>query len=74
MVCGPLGRGGHAAELLSGSKSVVEGYRTTESFYGLCRERRIEAPILTEVYRILYENKAPADALAALMSRELKKE
>ncbi len=69
-----LGRGGHATELLGGCKSVVEGYRTTEAFYGLCRERRIEAPILTEVYRILYENKSPADALAALMSRELKKE
>lgn len=69
-----LGRGGNAAELLRGSRSVVEGYRTTESFHGLCRERRIEAPILTEVYRILYEGKVPADALAALMSRELKKE
>lgn len=69
-----LARGGRAADLLDRSRSVVEGYRTTESFYGLCRERNIDAPILTEVYRVLYEHKAPAAALAALMSRELKKE
>lgn len=69
-----LGRGHRAAELLEGSKFVVEGYRTTESFHGLCRERNIDAPILSEVYRVLCENKAPAAALAALMSRELKRE
>lgn len=69
-----LGRGRRAAELQGESKFIVEGYRTTESFFGLCRERNIDAPILTEVYRVLYENKAPAAALAALMSRELKRE
>lgn len=69
-----LGRGRSAADLQSESRFVVEGYRTTESFYGLCRERGIDAPILTEVYRVLYENKTPAAALAALMSRDLKKE
>jgi glycerol-3-phosphate dehydrogenase (NAD(P)+) len=52
----------------------VEGYKTTESFRELCREKKIEAPILNEVYRILYEKKKPADALAALMTRELRRE
>ena len=32
------------------------------------------APILNEVYAILYEKKKPADALHALMTRELKRE
>lgn len=69
-----LGEGKSAVELIAASKSVVEGYRTTESFAGLCVERRIDAPILAETYRILYDGKSPAEALAALMKRELKRE
>jgi len=69
-----LGQGRKAADLIAESKSVVEGYRTAKSFYELCRERQIDAPILTEVHRILHEGKPPAAALAALMTRELKRE
>jgi glycerol-3-phosphate dehydrogenase (NAD(P)+) len=69
-----LGEGKMAADLIAASKSVVEGYRTTESFYGLCKAREIDAPILGEIYRILYEGKPPAEALMALMTRELKRE
>ncbi|MBW8781193.1 MAG: NAD(P)-dependent glycerol-3-phosphate dehydrogenase [Verrucomicrobia bacterium] len=69
-----LGEGKKAAELIAASKSVVEGYRTTDSFAGLCAERGLDAPILFETRRILYEGRAPADALAALMMRELKRE
>jgi glycerol-3-phosphate dehydrogenase (NAD(P)+) len=69
-----LGEGKKAADLIAASKSVVEGYRTTQSFAGLCKERGIDAPILTEIHRILYEGKPPAEALTALMTRELKRE
>ena len=69
-----LGQGKKAVEVIAASKSVVEGYRTTEAFAGLCAARGIEAPILTEINRILYEGKAPAEALSALMTRELKRE
>jgi len=69
-----IGAGGRAAELLAGRRSVVEGYKTTQAFYGLCAEREIEAPILCEVHSILFEEKPPAEALASLMTRELKEE
>lgn len=69
-----IGEGRPAAGLMAGRRTVVEGYQTTESFAGLCAERRIDAPILGEVHAILFENKKPADALAALMTRELKRE
>jgi len=69
-----IGAGKSATELLAGRKTVVEGHRTTEALYGLCRERGITAPILAEVYAILYQQKKPADALHALMTRELKRE
>ena len=69
-----IGTGHSVEELLAGRKTVVEGHQTTEALYGLCRERGISAPILGEVYAILYQHKKPADALHALMTRELKRE
>ena len=69
-----IGAGRSVTELLAGRKTVVEGHRSTEALHGLCRERGITAPILAEIYAILYEHKKPADALHALMTRELKRE
>jgi glycerol-3-phosphate dehydrogenase (NAD(P)+) len=69
-----LGEGRTVKELLAGRRTVVEGYRTTESFHGLCMEQGINAPILAEVYRLLFAGQKPADALLALMTRELKRE
>lgn len=69
-----IGRGHGVAELLAGRRTVVEGHRTTQALYDLCRARGITAPILNEVYAILYEDKKPRDALLALMMRELKRE
>lgn len=69
-----IGMGRPVSELLANRKTVVEGYNTTRAFAGLCIERRIDAPILREVHAILCEGRKPADALAALMTRELKRE
>src|SRR3954468_6061605 len=69
-----IGAGKSVEELLAGRKTVVEGHRSTAALYGLCRQRGITAPILMEIYAILYEHKKPADALHALMTRELKRE
>lgn len=69
-----IGGGRSVSELLAHRKTVVEGYKTTESFAGLCAERGIDAPILRETHAILFEGKKPAAALAALMTRELKRE
>jgi glycerol-3-phosphate dehydrogenase (NAD(P)+) len=69
-----LGEGRTLRELLAGRRTVVEGYETAKSFHGLCQQRAIGAPILTEVYRLLYEEQKPADSLLALMTRELKRE
>ncbi len=69
-----LGRGAAVRDLMAGRRTVVEGYKTTESFHGLCRERGIDAPILAETYRIIFEDKPPMQALRDLMLRELKSE
>jgi len=69
-----IGAGRTAAELLGHRRSVVEGYKTTQSFHELCTERGIDAPILRQVYAILFEGKPAAAALHALMTRGLKSE
>ena len=69
-----IGAGHPVAELLAGRRTVVEGYRTTQALFDLCRQRGITAPILNEIHAILYEGKKPLDALLALMMRELKRE
>jgi glycerol-3-phosphate dehydrogenase (NAD(P)+) len=69
-----IGEGRQIAELLAGRKTVVEGFETTRSFAGLCAERGIDAPILAEVNAILFQGRRPADAIFALMMRELKRE
>ncbi len=69
-----IGEGRAVAELMAHRKTVVEGYKTTQSFHGLCVEKSIDAPILREMHAILFEGKAPAKALHALMTRGLKRE
>lgn len=69
-----VGEGHRVADLMANRRTVVEGYKTTESFAGLCMERSIDAPILRETHEILVGGKKPAAALAALMTRELKRE
>ncbi len=69
-----IGEGENVESLLSGRKTVVEGYRSTASFYDMCRACGLEAPILQEVHAILYAGKDPGEALDTLMSRDLKPE
>ena len=69
-----IGQGSSISELLSGRRTVVEGYETTRSFTGLCAQKGIDAPILREMGAILFHGRRPADAIPALMMRELKRE
>jgi glycerol-3-phosphate dehydrogenase (NAD(P)+) len=69
-----IGEGRAITELLTGRRTVVEGYETTRSFAGLCAEKGIDAPILGETNAILFKGRRPGDAISALMMRELKRE
>jgi glycerol-3-phosphate dehydrogenase (NAD(P)+) len=61
-------------EILSEMKMVAEGVKTAKSIYDLSRKINVEMPICEEIYRILYENITPAEALVRLMTRSLKDE
>ena len=59
-------------EIVSGMKMVAEGIKTTKSAYELSKRMEVEMPIVEQVYRILYEDKNPKDAVKELMTRQLK--
>jgi glycerol-3-phosphate dehydrogenase (NAD(P)+) len=69
-----LGRGRKLEEILGGMKMVAEGVKTTLSAYQLTRKLGVEAPIIEQMYLILYEGKEARQAVADLMLRELKPE
>jgi glycerol-3-phosphate dehydrogenase (NAD(P)+) len=69
-----LGQGMKLREILRQTKSVAEGVATAESAYELSRKHNIEMPIIEQVYRILYDDKDPAQAVNDLMERSLKSE
>lgn len=65
---------GSPLELIGKRKTVVEGYWATRCFKELVNKSKIEAPILMELYAILYEGKPLKEAVGSLMMRELKAE
>ena len=69
-----IGRGATLAEVLAGKETVAEGVTTTRSAHALAAREGVEMPIVDAVYRVLFENHPPRDAIGALMSRELRSE
>jgi glycerol-3-phosphate dehydrogenase (NAD(P)+) len=69
-----LGRGEKLADILASMPQVAEGVYTAHSVYFRSHAMGVELPIMTEVYRVLYENKPPEESLSALMMRQPKKE
>src|SRR3990172_4520130 len=69
-----LGKGQKLPDILSEMRMVAEGIKTSEAAFDLAQENNIEMPITEQVYRVLYENKSPKDAVMELMTRRLKEE
>jgi glycerol-3-phosphate dehydrogenase (NAD(P)+) len=69
-----LGEGKKLADILAGMRMVAEGVKTTESAFNLAKRLGVEVPIIEQVFRVLYEDKSPRQAVMELMTRELKAE
>jgi glycerol-3-phosphate dehydrogenase (NAD(P)+) len=69
-----LGRGKSLEDILSGMNMVAEGVKTTLSTFQLAQKLRVEAPIVEQMYHILYQGKEARRAVTDLMLRELKPE
>ncbi|MBN9160284.1 MAG: glycerol-3-phosphate dehydrogenase [Myxococcales bacterium 68-20] len=66
-----LGKGRKLADILAGLGHVAEGVKTAKSAFDLGNKLGVELPIITETYRVLYEDKPALDAVKDLMGREL---
>jgi len=69
-----MARGKSLNDALATRETVAEGVVTTQSAHALAAREGIEMPIVAAVYRILFERHHPRDAIAELMSRELRAE
>ncbi|MFY9584654.1 MAG: NAD(P)H-dependent glycerol-3-phosphate dehydrogenase, partial [Candidatus Acidiferrales bacterium] len=69
-----LGKGRPLGEILGSMRMVAEGVGTTAAAVELARKVRVEMPITEQMHAVLYEGRAPRDAIRELMERRLKHE
>jgi glycerol-3-phosphate dehydrogenase (NAD(P)+) len=69
-----LGKGRKLSDILGEMREVAEGVKTTRAVYDLGRKLKVEMPITSSIYALLYENKPAAEAANELMGRPLKSE
>ena len=69
-----LGRGRKLDEIVGSTRMVAEGVSTTAATRTLARRLGIEMPITEQMWAVLYDGRAPRDAIRELMERRLKGE
>ncbi len=69
-----IGAGKKLKEVLKSMNMVAEGVETSRSASQLADQYKVETPITTEVYKILFEEKDPVKATTDLMTRDMKME
>ena len=69
-----IGAGMVLKDALKETEMVVEGVATTQSAYDLAKKYKIDMPITSEIYKVIYENKDPKKAVFDLMTRPPKVE
>jgi glycerol-3-phosphate dehydrogenase (NAD(P)+) len=65
-----IGQGLPLKKVLQEMQMVVEGVHTTKAAYELALNLKVEMPITSEVYQVLFEGKSPLQAVANLMQRK----
>ncbi len=69
-----IGAGKTLMQVLKSMKMVAEGVETSRSASMLAKKFKVETPITSEVYKILFEEKDPVKATTDLMTRDMKME
>ncbi len=69
-----IGKGRRLDDILREMTMVAEGVRTCKSAVALAQKYKVEMPICSEVYQVLFEDKSPKEAMNDLMNREVKPE
>jgi glycerol-3-phosphate dehydrogenase (NAD(P)+) len=69
-----IGVGRKLDEIIESMNMVAEGIKTTKSVHDWAVKNRVDMPITSAVYRVLFEDQDPKDALNTLMTRDPKEE
>ena len=69
-----LAEGRRLADVEAATRMIAEGARTVTSAVALAHRHGVSMPICIEVAAVLFDGKAPADALAALLGRAATRE
>ncbi len=69
-----IGKGKTLDEIKAGMTMVAEGVKTARSVTQWSRKNNVEMPITESVYKVLFENMNPKDAVNELMTRNAKEE
>ena len=69
-----IAKGQKLEDIVNSTSSIIEGATTTEAVYQLSKKYKVDMPIVSSVYQVLYKNKDPKDALADMMTRKRKPE
>lgn len=69
-----LGEGKDLKTTIREIGQVVEGVTTAREIHSLSQKMNVEMPISEQVYKVLYENLPPSEAVRALMERGIKSE
>ncbi|MBU4532416.1 MAG: NAD(P)H-dependent glycerol-3-phosphate dehydrogenase [Eubacteriales bacterium] len=69
-----IGKGLTVSDAERSVNMVVEGVRTTRAAHGLSTKLDVVMPITTEIYRVLFENVSPKEAVGNLMTRSRTRE
>ena len=62
------------AEIVGGTRMVIEGVSTTKAAHTLAQMHGVEMPLTHELYRVLFEDKPVSDVLPSLLARALRSE
>ena len=66
-----IGQGQLIPEALKTVQQVVEGYPNTETIFKLCSKLKIEMPIVSQMYQVLFKSLSPKEAVMELLGREV---
>jgi glycerol-3-phosphate dehydrogenase (NAD(P)+) len=65
-----IGQGHDREQTQAHIGQVVEGFSNAKAVYDLAKKKKVDMPIVSEVYAILYEGKPPREAVSDLMARK----
>ncbi len=69
-----IGKGENMDKAINDIGQVVEGVHSAAEAWALAQQHHIDMPIAGQVYKVLYENEDPHDAVRDLLDRDVKPE